>query len=689
MIERYDDFEISISEDYEDIIIDINGRPIAIILPQPVRISKTKLATLPTPPDTGNIQLADWGHELYSSVFQPQIETLFQAYLSRRKPSEGVRVCLDPRSNSWNAIPWELICSKLLPAWNYLALDPRTPVIRIPRIGQEVYLREIYPPLKILVLLASPKRIERIDAQKEKRSIQEVLSFKSGWPIQIDYLGFDDPNQAGFDAIQMHLASQDKPYDIVHVIGHGIQDEELEGAIAFVNPVDGKSQIVTASSLANLLRSQRVMLVILQSCQSAKIDPSSITFSSLAQQLVAAGIPAALAMQADIDQDIATQFFNRLYALWINKGCLFEEAITQARISIYQSLIDKSSTEIRIRSWAIPVLYICPGLQLRVKNELRESSTRPPSAQTGICQLDAALPSECQLGKGTELFVMVHPINTPGLREMILSRPTDFEPQPEDVRSSPPIYIDFPIHIKTREFVPVYLKLVIESEDFIIPQKQRNLKLHPQGDQVLCVFLITPHREGRGSVNIRLIDPRNDIDISNLVIKTSILPSVTSSPYSVVVSHELCPVCSTPVHIGAIFCDHCGYDLRYLIQAAPSAVASQTTLVQQPSGNVVAQPPYQPPAAPPYQPYVAPAAYPPPAPTPQPAYQPPVPPLSGQVLGPKPTRPLPPTPTVFLPTPPMLSLPKSRSPLVILIVYLIILGVICGVIIGLLFTLLR
>src|SRR5262249_32463642 len=146
--------------------------------------------------------------------------------------------------------------------------------------------------------------------------------------------------------------------------------------------------------------------------------------------------------------------------------CLFEDAVTQARQSVYDKFVG------RLTSWAIPVLYICPGVQLVVhrfdsRKRPEVASFRPSTSnEVSERQIDAALPQETRLNKQTELVTLIRTPTSPGLREMLSAQPQKFEAMPEDVQTSPSFDVFFPIDEVTRKVLPKNIKLVIETSDF-------------------------------------------------------------------------------------------------------------------------------------------------------------------------------------------------------------------------------
>jgi chaperonin GroEL len=538
MIKRYLDFEVHVSSDDEQLVIDINGRPRAINLFHPIRLQLES----PLPAwDMLNLDLdriSNIGHSMYEAIFVKEVESKFHAYLNRRSLEEGVRLCIDAQSSELSRAVWEVLCNQLDPHTNFLALDPRTPVIRITRIGEEVPERKLLMPLKILVLLASPRQVEKIEARKEKAAIEAALrDAKNQGLVEIEYLGFDNPKDANFQKLQMYLATEETSFDIVHIIAHGVLDPGEGGRIGLVRPRDSKQEDVSASSLSNIFRSRGVMLVILQSCQSGKVDDSTQFFSSIAQKLIASGVPAVLAMQEEIDQDVARHFIKVLYERWLKDECLLEDALTQARQSVYQGFSDSTSL------WAIPMLYICPGIHLI-------PSKSAPRDIVNERVMDSALPRKTIVGKELDLIVLIRQPDSTGLSEKIGIQPDSFEAAPSDVESSSAFDVEFPEDKKTGKLLSCLIKLVVESNDFWFDHSkamendyvEKTIKIHPQEESSIYYFHLVPKREGIAKLYVKLFEMGEDkVTLTEQRLTTEVhnFKSIIGEEYTIVESEYL------------------------------------------------------------------------------------------------------------------------------------------------------
>lgn len=96
-------------------------------------------------------ELQEFGSQLFNCVFQSSIKELFRQ--TKMMVSTGVRIDLQIEEPELSNIPWELIHD----GTSFLALSPKTPVIRCTRIDDEhVQPNGISRPVQILFAGAKP-----------------------------------------------------------------------------------------------------------------------------------------------------------------------------------------------------------------------------------------------------------------------------------------------------------------------------------------------------------------------------------------------------------------------------------------------------------------------------------------------------------------------------------------------------
>lgn len=142
---------------------------------------------------------------------------------------------------------------------------------------------------------------------------------------------------------------QPQPWHIFHFIGHSDFDARNdEGVVALANEA-GKTHLVQASDFRLLLADQHALrLVILNSCKGG-LGSQLDLFSSVATTLVRRGLPAVLAMQADISDEAAE--FTRAFYEALADGLPVDGAVAEARKAIRLGIA-------HTLEWGTPVLYL-------------------------------------------------------------------------------------------------------------------------------------------------------------------------------------------------------------------------------------------------------------------------------------------------------------------------------------------
>ena len=140
------------------------------------------------------------------------------------------------------------------------------------------------------------------------------------------------------------------PWHIVYFMGHGWYDDNRQEGYLAISDENGRSRSISATSVATLLSDHNSLrLVILNACEGARGSTSDL-FSSSASILVQRGIPAVIAMQFPITDEVAIDFMNLFYEN-VTGGEPIDFAITEARKGI--SVKYETSLE-----WGIPVLHL-------------------------------------------------------------------------------------------------------------------------------------------------------------------------------------------------------------------------------------------------------------------------------------------------------------------------------------------
>jgi hypothetical protein len=309
------------------------------------------------------------GDRLYRILFPDEIHKRFEQALRNiaRHPNErGLRIIIaypdDSRVARW---PLEVLHCPSPDVW--LATDMRLSMSRKITGGRYIP-REKNPPLKILVVVSSPKRKAGVMSTKlleslvewaeltHKKSSKEERGSRPRYletlaeeeigdstPIEVQVLGqiegFEPKDKnastvyldcpAGYQEFVEKVKTW-KP-QVLHFIGHGDVRGD-QGRLAFVNPLTGLAEWVTAKQFSQLIiPGSLLQLVVLQVCKSADADVQL----SLALSMVDLDIPAVVAMQFEIDNYCAVEFASHFYQTLAQRKAV-DYAVQLARFHITQ-----------------------------------------------------------------------------------------------------------------------------------------------------------------------------------------------------------------------------------------------------------------------------------------------------------------------------------------------------------------
>ncbi len=288
--------------------------------------------------------LTDLGSQLFAAVFGGQVGTLLAASLASvaaEKQPTGLRLRLRFEADAAELalLPWETLYD---PAQgHFVGLGEASPILRYLALPRSRSALPVKPPLRVLALLASPAGLPPLDVKQEWQTIQTALAgLVADGKFVLERLA-----SPTLDALQARLLGE--PVHILHFIGHGRFDEANQtGGLAFAD-AHNRPHLVRGDDLAKLLRdNSAVRLAYLNACQGALASGQSV-FTGVAQALVREGVPAAVAMQAEISDPGAIELARTFYTA-LAAGRPVDAALTQARVALSAT----GSGE-----WAIPVLF--------------------------------------------------------------------------------------------------------------------------------------------------------------------------------------------------------------------------------------------------------------------------------------------------------------------------------------------
>jgi len=248
------------------------------------------------------------------------------------------RFTLDP---SVSDLPWEFLCQQD----RFLALHPRSPVVRYIQGAEPVAAVKTEHPLRVLLVVAGPKDVPPLETEAEKVRINAALEplIKEGL-VDIDLI------EGASTWEQLMKKARPNQTHILHFIGHGEYDEKNGEGVLIMEDADNNAMRIESERLGVLVQGKsRLQLVILNSCLGTQGN-SSQPFSSMAAGLVRSGVPAVIAMQFEIS-DQAARIISETFYSSLALNFPVDAALTEARRQIFLSYPESLE-------WATPILYM-------------------------------------------------------------------------------------------------------------------------------------------------------------------------------------------------------------------------------------------------------------------------------------------------------------------------------------------
>lgn len=288
------------------------------------------------------IAMADYGRRLFRTVFAEKIAFLYRRSLNLAHDQEkGLRIRLHlAEVPELLDIPWELLYDDARE--EFLASSNGTPLVRYLDLPQPVEALRVDGPLRILVVVSSPKGLPSLDGPAEVGLLRAALDEL----VVADRVDLDPLETASLPALVAKL--QQEGHHVLHYIGHGGFDEARQQGIIALEDDDGSYAPALAEDVAEVLAEiDSLRLVVMNSCEGARgsvVDP----FAGVAQALVGTGVPTVVAMQFEVTDEAAVGFASGFYTGVADEASV-DEAVRDSRLSM-MTLGD--GTE-----WVTPVLY--------------------------------------------------------------------------------------------------------------------------------------------------------------------------------------------------------------------------------------------------------------------------------------------------------------------------------------------
>jgi tetratricopeptide (TPR) repeat protein len=345
-------------------------------------------------------QLVEWGKTIFSAVFGDGPAR--DVYVRMRARPGPLEVVFRSESSGPLGLPWELMRDPARPT--PLALDlPLSRSLPASDSAETVPVPE--GRLRVLMVISRPKGAGDVGYRMIARPLLDRLEAVRG---QVDLVVLRPPTLEGLGEALTAAAEAGRPFQVVHFDGHGampgrraagagapltFQGPGPEGVLVFEKPGGGPDE-VPASRVAQVLRTARVPVVVLNACQSGAVgkDLEAAVATRLLQEGTASVVAMAYTVYAVAAAEFMAAFYERLFA-----GGTVTAAVTAGRQRLFQvNLRPSPKGEMPLADWVIPVHY------LRREVSFPQAVTQRPTAGPSLdAVLDALREPETTQETGT------------------------------------------------------------------------------------------------------------------------------------------------------------------------------------------------------------------------------------------------------------------------------------------------
>lgn len=303
------------------------------------------------------------GGALFGSLFPAPIRHLWERSEQSLEADDVLRLRLDVRAPELAALPWECLHNGSY----HLALSPRRPVVRFSFGSPEVSPADVRGPLDVLVAVSAPSDAPPLPAAEEElglacASLGELRN--AGKVGRVEVL-----RRASLRSLQRALRW---PFHVLHYIGHG----EVSGGEGYLILEDdgGHARRVSARTLSHLILGTPLRLLFFNACRTASA-PAGGTALGVAQAALDAGVPAVVAMQEAVRDDLAAAFAREFYQA-LAEGHTLETCVAEGRKAVLPDVAPDRA------DWAIPVLFTNAREGLLWKPPAAHQASTPPGPVT-------------------------------------------------------------------------------------------------------------------------------------------------------------------------------------------------------------------------------------------------------------------------------------------------------------------
>lgn len=282
------------------------------------------------------------GDRLFRAAFPQELHRCLHRSLDlayQQRAQLRIRLSLEQAPELLH-LPWEYLYDFV--TREFLAQSIHTPLVRYVERLHQIQPVEVERPMRVLVVIASPKNHPPLHVEREWLSLVDTL----------DHLAVDgqmvverlrEPTLFG---LQRQL--REKRYHVLHFVGYGGFDNvSAESLLLFENRM-GRSHFVSAQHLGTFLDNYASLQLCVLSYRQRDAAELRSPFVGAARGLLQRGLPGAVAFSHEPSPMAGISFFNAFYTA-LSALQPLDAAVTQAR----QAML----TEERSAAWGAPVCF--------------------------------------------------------------------------------------------------------------------------------------------------------------------------------------------------------------------------------------------------------------------------------------------------------------------------------------------
>lgn len=306
--------------------------------------------------EASDLELEGLGGALFALLFDGEIHTLYLS-LAERARQVGERLYIGlVLSEKWQSYPWEMLFDDSVK--EFLATSPSKVLYRVVRASTTP---NVPGPLSDIALVAAnASDLNALNTQAEQARLSAALNSGAFVPPKLHL------REGVRRGTLNEVLGQTRP-GVLHFMGHGrINSKTNQGEIALANDEGGADWVDERALAAILNGHDRLGLVILTACETARVPEPGQEFSGVGRRLIdVARVPAIIAMQYKLKDRSAAIFSRALYSAFA-QGHDVAVALQDARKQLQVQRVDLP------REAFAPVLFL-RGLPFRLVQRARPS----------------------------------------------------------------------------------------------------------------------------------------------------------------------------------------------------------------------------------------------------------------------------------------------------------------------------